>query len=331
MSQRYYGVPQENIHPVIREGNTAPEVETLFEEAKRREPPPSYGQRIALGLTLLREVDAKVALRWFDLLRRHWWPGPVYNGRGQYTVQARNLVLHQALQELSEWDRLLFWDADQVPPLWMPALPDIKWQGGFFTEYLQFLSATQTEKKVIGGLYFSREDYWQTDLFGKIKAGPHEPVAYWGNAEDGTYRYLTLQELAPMLQRRGFHRVKGAGTGCMLIDKAALLELAEVKAPKPIFEAPQLQPGQAGGGTGTQWTEDLYFCHEMETKLGNWIWLDSAMEVVHVAEIWITSAHYLESRGISTAPHPASFRAQQETPNRDNENERRKSRIILPR
>lgn len=321
-------VPQEQLHPVLEEGNRTPKaVVDILKTYTEREPAPGRGRRIALGLTLLRELDAKVALRWFQLLRSHWWSGPVYNGRGQYTVQARNLVLAQAFDDLDSWDDLLFWDADQVPPLIVPG-PGLAngWPGGWFTDYLDYLSATELDKQLMAGLYFSREDYWQTDQVGKVKAGPHEPIAYRRNP-DGSYGFLTLEELAPMLQKPGMYPVGGAGTGSMLIRKELLLELAELKSPLPVFEAPVLQPGSGAGGAGSQWTEDLYFCHEVQTRLHKTVWLDSAMQSAHVAEVWITAAHYLEARGIATSPHAQSIKR---TVDQTQENERRKSRIILP-
>lgn len=319
-------------HQTLEEGNRAPkEVQRIIEEYMAREPSPARGRRIALGETVLREVDGKAHLRWKQLLRSHWWPGPTYNGKGQYTVQARNLVLKQAFDDLHSWDDLLFWDADQVPPLIVPALPDIGWMGGFFTDYIDWLSLSQTDKPVIAGLYFSREDYWQLNEMGQVKAGPHEPLGYTANS-DGSYRFLREPEIIPMLQKRGMYRVAGAGTGSMLIRKEVLLALAEKKHPRAIFEAPMLEPGAPGGGPGSQWTEDLYFCHEVKKELGGQIWLDTAMESAHVAEMWITSAHYLDARGYQTAPHEDSLRGQMRQPvNQSRENERRRSKIILPR
>lgn len=313
-------------HQILEEGNRTPKaVQTIIEEYMAREPAPPRGRRIALGVTLLREVDAKAHLRWEQVLRSHWWPGPIFNGRGQYTVQGRNLVLKQAFAELDAWDDLLFWDADQVPPLVVPGPLPNGWAGGWFTDYIDYLSEHEKDKDVIGGLYFSREDYWQTDETGAIKAGPHEPVAY-GSSGENTYRYLTPAELVPMMQRPDLYPVKAVGTGSMLIRKELLLELAALKAPKAIFEAPELKPGELGGVVGSQWTEDVYFCHEVQTKLHKTIWLDSAMQSAHIAEIWITGAHYLEARGFGTQPHEQSFRAE----NHAKENERRKSRIIVP-
>ena len=321
-------VPQEQLHPVLEEGNKTPaHIVKILAEYAQREPPANRGLRIALGLTILREVDGKWAMRWMQALRSHWWPGPIYNGKGQYTVMARNYVLRQAFDDLDSWDALLFWDSDNVPPLVVPGPLPNGWSGGWFLSYLDYLVQTQEDKAVIGGFYPSREDYWQTDQLGKVKAGPHEPIAYRRNP-DGTYGFLSMEEVVPMLQRPNLYPIGGVGTGTMLIRKETLLDLAELKAPKPVFEAPELKPGESGGGPGSQWTEDLYFCHEVATRLKKTIWLDSALQSAHIAEVWITFAHYLEARGISTQPHEQSLKR---PINQSQENERRRSRIILPR
>lgn len=322
-------VPQEQLHPVLEEGNQTPKhILEILEHYAANEPPPRHSKRIALGLTILREVDGKWAMRWMQALRSHWWPGPIYNGKGQYTVMARNFVLRQAFDDLDSWEAVLFWDSDNVPPLIVPGPLANGWPGGWFLDYLDYLLEHEPDKGVIAGLYPSREDYWQTDQIGTIKAGPHEPVAYRRNP-DGTYGFLNFEELVPMLQKPGLYPVGGAGTGTMLIRKQVLLELAEMKLPKPVFEAPELKPGESGGGPGSQWTEDLFFCHEVATRLKKTIWLDSAMQTAHIAEIWITFAHYLEARGVGTAAHQQSMRAQ--PVNASRENERRRSRIILSR
>lgn len=88
--------------------------------------------------------------------------------------------------------------------------------------------------------------------------------------------------------------------------------------------------GQGGGDPGTQFTEDVFFCDEIQKRLGEWIWLDTAMQSAHIAEIWITSKHYLEAHGFNTEPHEQSLRERPPI-NQDRENERRKSRIVLPR
>lgn len=249
-------------------------------------------KRVALGLTLLREMDAVVALRWFELLRSYPWLGPTLNGRGQYTVQARNLVLEQAFARLDEWDSLLFWDADQLPPLYMPKHHDFP--GGYFTEYVESLT-----EGVIGGLYYSRED----DYDAAAGRFPHQPVAYYKGENEG-YRYLSLEELHPMLRERGKYKVDGIGTGSLLIQKDVLLRLRDLKAPRPIFEAPAVPA--ASGKPGWQWTEDLYFCKEV-TDMGEEVWLDAAMESGHRGDVWISTAIYLASRGVRSGPVPSDL------------------------
>ncbi len=328
-----------------------------------REPQPTLRPRIALGLTVLREVDAKLHVRWMNVLRSHWWPGAVYNGRSGFgAAMARNNVLKQFFEDHDngiEHDALLFWDSDQVPPLivpgplsWNGTRSQAPWQGGYFTEYLQWLIEEEPTKQVIGGLYFSREAHWDIDKEGKVRGSPHDPIAYWSPTGDG-YRHLTPQELVPMLQRPALYHVHAVGTGSMLIRKELLLRLRELKKPRAIFEAPMIgaraeqrhfelvdellaelgpegdaylmddvadrlkdlrkwMEGQGGGDAGSQFTEDVFFCDEVQKRLNEWIWLDTAMQSAHIAELWITSRHYLEANGFSVQPHPQSMRSTQE-------------------
>ncbi len=351
---------------VIKQGeSTPPEVLAMFANFAAKEPDPSRKPRIALGLTLMRQVDAKASLQWLTLLRAHWWPGPIFHARNAYVVQARNEVLRQAFLDEGSWDGLLFWDADQVPPVIVPgplawkASTGETWPGGIFTEYLQWLYENEPGKGVIGGLYPSREDLWELDKGGRVRQGPHEPIAY--KRVDKGYRHLSLEEMVPMLQRPALYRVDAVGTGSMLIRKETLLRLRDTKKPAPIFEAPVLgaqapqveldalkvaiEQANAGpakatlrhllerllghlGGEfgGLQWTEDIRFCHEVVELLGEEIWLDSAVQSAHIADKWIIMKDYLEARGLGTQAHEQSPVAVSHA----QENERRKSRIIVP-
>jgi hypothetical protein len=262
---------------------------------------------VALGLTLLEQTEAAVALRWIELLRAHPWLGPVYNGKGQYVVQARNIVLEQAFADKPEnWSGgLLFWDADQIPPMVIPGpLPDDPgWsEPGPFTAYIDHVA--ETSEDVTGGLYYSRITQFAFDHNNQVVGLPHEPVAYERN-EDGTYRHLSIEEMAPRLQRRGRYKVRGIGTGSMLIPQSILFKMRDAKHPDPIFEAPTLGAGEKGGVAGRQWTEDLYFCHQVEELLGGTIWLDTAMESGHLAKININTQHYLAARGVFNQRNPA--------------------------
>jgi hypothetical protein len=274
---------------------------------------------------------------WLTLTRNHWWPGPVYHARDMYVTQARNLVINEALANQDEWDDLLFWDADQIPPAvipgplsWAGTKSGKPWPGGFFTEYIQWIAEEEPAKKIIGGAYPSKEDFWEVTAEGHVVHGPHDPVAYWspggeGNLPGAGYHHLAPEQFISMLQRPALYRVHGVGTGSMLIRKEILLKLREIKG-GDVFEAPPAR-GSIGQAPGSQWTEDLYFCDEIQRKLGEWIWLDTAMQSEHLQRRPVSFKHYLEGRGMSTAPHPQSPRArglQQYLPSQ-------KSRIIVPR
>src|ERR1700674_5251242 len=113
---RYSALPDPR--NIIRDGETIPaQVAAMFSNFAMREPDSSRKPRIALGLTLMREVDSKAFLQWVTVLRNHWWPGPTFHARNAYVVQARNEVLRQAFADEGSWDALLFWDADQVLPV----------------------------------------------------------------------------------------------------------------------------------------------------------------------------------------------------------------------
>lgn len=317
-----------------------PAIEARFRGWAEKEPQPTRGVRIALGLTLLSSVDAEVFLRWVDLLRTHWWPGPVFHARDMYVTQARNLVLHKALKRKDEWEALLFWDADQLPGLavpgplpWQAANGEI-WKGGFLTDYLDWLVVAEPHKKVIAGLYYSKEDNWEVTEAGAIIHGPHDPVAYVSPEGKG-YHHLPEELIVPMLQRRGLYQVDGAGTGSMLIRKELIERMRELKG-GDIFEAPPSR-GEGDQVPGTQWTEDLYFCEQVRKELGETIWLDTAMESGHFQRRLVVSKTYLEAHGFTTAPHEQTSRAIIERDrnlrpvNQSQENERRRNRIILPR
>ena len=288
-------------------------IEERFASYAAKEPPPTQAGRVALGLTIVNDVQPEIFLRWITLLRSHWWPGPTYHARDMYVTQARNLVLHDALKESESWEALLFWDQDQLPPLLVPgplswqASNGEFWQGGFFTEYVQWLIKAEPHKKVIAGLYSSKQDDWEltNDDPPKIIMGPHDPVAY--TEENGGYHHLAEPEYLPMLMKRGLYQVDGAGTGSMLIRREIVERMRELKG-GDIFEAPPSR-GVADQIPGTQWTEDLYFCDQVRKELHETIWLDTAMESGHFQRKLRTAQDYLQAHGYTTTPHEQTSRA----------------------
>ena len=325
---------------VRRRGESAPpEVIARFQNYAVNEPTSTRPARIALGLTLLREVHSPVFLRWVNLLRSHWWPGPVYHARDMYVTQARNLILRDFLRERDYSDALLYWDVDQQPPLavpgplsWQASTGEV-WQGGWFTDYLQWVVGNEPHKKVLGGLYFSKQHDWELTEDGRIVAGPHEPVAYYSPRDSGGYRPLTTDELIPMLQRPAIYKVDAVGTGSMLIRKDVIERMAELKG-GDIFEAPPVR-NLNDQIPGSQWTEDTFFCEEVTKRLGEWIWLDTAMRSGHFADQLVTDQDYLQKRGYVTQPHEQATRAMIEQARIDAAEAKRErkaqSRIVLPR
>lgn len=281
--------------------------------------------KIGLGFTLLQQVDSFVMMRWVELLRSHYWPGPVLNGRGQYTAQARNIVVEQFMQRdrfplpnIDTWDSgelegLLFWDSDQLPTFHIPQ------RDGTFkvlTRHLQDVLLENPEKELFVGLYFSRETEFLRGANGQINEYPHSPVAY-ERVEDPRqrtgygYRYLShermVNEILPLEGRYRLHKIGGGGTGAMLIRKSLLERMAvadqqpkpppynrraEDQLPRPTFETPPVEHGRS-------WTEDLWFCDKAQhLDPPAEIWLDPANESAHQGDrIWIRSQHYLAAHG----------------------------------
>jgi len=229
---------------------------------------------ISLGLTLQRQVDSDVFLMWVGNLRRMPFLGPVYNGRSSYIAQARNIVVQQFLAETEDPSRaLLFWDADQVPPVGL----------GDGTPFLEHVLDLESQNlPAVGMLYFRREQ-------------PFEPVAYTRD-ERARYHHLTLEQMIPKLTVRGCYEVDAVGAGALLIQRRVLEHLQRVKAPRPIFETPMVDVEKEPGLAGLSWTEDTFFCYELQ-ELGYKIWLDTRGESAHIAEIPINARHYLPAHG----------------------------------
>lgn len=278
---------------------------------------------MALGLTTERDIRNLIFLRWIELLRSYDWPGPLFYARGAPGfAAARNIVIKQAWERFEEWDALLFWDSDQLPPMWFPwpkhsnvKLPGWETMAPLGNEnylaYLDRLLRDNPDKEVVAGIYFSRD-------LGFTEEPPFEPLAYASvpghDDEPDGFRRLAPSELGPMLHARGLYPVAGAGTGSMLIRKSVLVRLAEAKGltawledtkrkPAPMFEQQQLRSGQQAG---LQWTEDLYFCWELTHTLDPpvQLWLDTIGESAHQTDLWASSEHYLQARGMYAGGGP---------------------------
>lgn len=251
---------------------------------------------ISLGLLLDRGIDATTFISWIRNLRAHPWPGPTHEARRMYPVQGRNIVIRKFLEEEDPSPFLLFWDSDNFPP---EQLGD----GRPFLKYVDELA--ERNEPVIGFLYYRRDV-------------PHDPVAY-RFPEGKPPAPLDVNDMLPKLRVRGTYEVDAVGTGTMLIRRDVITHLKQHKAPKAIFETPQLTYDMQPNAEGLNWTEDMYFCRETR-DLGYKVWLDTAGECAHIAEIPINSRHYLPAHGVM-----GGNRAQQ-TPA-----EAARSRIIIPR
>lgn len=264
---------------------------------------------IALGIPTERAIHNYIFLRWLELLRSYDWPGPIFYVRGAPGfAAARNTIMGLAWASEEPWDALLFWDSDQLPPLAMPwpnhsnlRLPGWDTYAPLgpehFLHYLDRLLIENPDKEVVAGLYWSRD-------LGHDGKPPFEPLAYRAQPhEDGSpgFRHLSASEVVPMIEARGLYRVDGAGTGSMLIRRSVFERLREAKAGRPLFEQPMLTTGRQAG---LNWTEDLLFCHEISTLLDPpvEIWLDTCMESGHQTDVWVSTEHYLATRGMLRQP-----------------------------
>jgi len=266
----------------------------------------------ALAFTLGEEISSTIFIRFLQILRAgdYHWPGPVVFAKSAYTTQARNICIDDfiAHPDFAACRALLFWDSDQLPPAMIPR-PDgsLEW----FSQHVERILDENPDKMVIGGLYFNRNSEFKKTPDGqRFEEYPHEPVAYQRTTDEDTgvvgYKYLDIERMHQEILHKRFqlHQVGALGTGSMIIRKQVITELLTLKAPAAIFEAPPV-PRSYKIPSGRQWTEDLYFCEEVSQKLGYPIWLDSALESGHRGDqIWISSRHWYNARGVMTAPQP---------------------------
>lgn len=290
---------------------------------------------VALGFTLGEEISSTIFIRWLQILRAgdYHWPGPIVFAKSAYTTQARNICVDDfmAHPDYPLCRALLFWDSDQLPPAMIPR-PDgsLEW----FSQHVDRMLDENEDKMVIGGLYFNRNSEFKRTPDGtKFEEYPHEPVAYERHADEETgitgYKYLDIDRMHKEILHDRFHlhAVGALGTGSMIIRKQVFEELLALKAPENVFEAPPV-PRSYKIPSGRQWTEDLYFCEEVSQRLNYPIWLDSAMESGHRGDqIWISSRHWYNARGVTTAPQRPVPESDQARLNAAIEKRQRKSKM----
>lgn len=249
----------------------------------------SHGEavRLAVGFTTERGINNLIFLRWLELLSDYPATVDITYARGAPGfAAARNIVMRRFWETTA--DALLFWDSDQLPPRW------VRYRGEQIPtlDYLHRVMADEPDKEVIAGLYWSRD----IGVAGEL---PFEPLAYefspaQGDEPEG-FRRCSVQTMVKYVGERGLYPVAAAGTGSMLIRRSVLERLRDAKAPAPLFEQPQLGSGRQ---REWQWTEDLFFCHELRTRLDPpvQVWLDSRLESGHQTDVWVNAEHYLATR-----------------------------------
>lgn len=264
---------------------------------------------IALLMVGRSTVPFRVLGNWIEALRRYHWPGPSFiypeiyaAGAWIGVVPVRNIVTYRALQDRS-WTHLLSIDADHI------------------VHHLVFQRAKQLARdpraRVVGGAYYGR-DY------------PFEVQAWGERVEDGVL-FVRPELLVPGLQGdwtdipldwlhypvgggAPLLRVAGVGTGCMLIERTVLEELAERRGAGNVWHADSipwerqvamLEAGQSFSGV---MTEDINFCLDVAAQLDVQVWLDldQRMETGHLGEEPRDRRHYLASHQlvIREGSHP---------------------------
>lgn len=215
-------------------------------------------------MALKGPVEPAVLVAWIRVLRDHPWPGPIYDWRDLYPVQARNKITEKFLQGPA--DALLMFDSDQIPPLMC--------LDGSRTRYMAEILEAITEPVVCGLVY--------------MRDPPYEPTAY--EFKHGRRYFLSSDDMARRVRHRSMTQVEAA-CGSVLIQRRVLEHLQRSKAPREIWEAtPEYEMD-----------ETWQFCAEVR-ELGYKIWLDTRWEAGHVEKRIIGSREYFEEHGYAIEP-----------------------------
>jgi hypothetical protein len=211
-------------------------------------------------MPLEKIVWGEVFKQWLGMLRQSFWEGPLFIFRGGYIVHARNEITHRALLR-GDWDDLLWIDSDIVPDVNLPTrVAELTASGPYLAP----------KGGVICGAYYGREYPFEVQLYTA-----HPEVEGLRFIHPATWMTVLEESFKARAERReaGLATVGGGGTGLMLIRRDVLERMAEFKGAEGVWEAPRLDPElrkrvQAGGDDRGFWTEDVYFCVEVNRRLG---------------------------------------------------------------
>jgi hypothetical protein len=189
-------------------------------------------------------------------------------GNDALITRCRNTLVHQFMTR-SDASHLLFVDADI----------------GFTAA--DIASLLRAEKPVIGALYPLREHFWDEVTTDLIYAGETPGTAclrYVGESD--------VMRATPPYQDGGLLRVAYAGTGFLMIARAAIANLitAYPQTRYRRIDAPLQPPGpdaphalfdcMIDPASGTYLSEDFAFCQRFR-DIGGEIWIDRSIRLSH--------------------------------------------------
>jgi hypothetical protein len=246
-------------------------------------------RRVAIAMAIEKVAPGDVLGQWLELLRRTYWPGPIFKLRPAYIVQARNGLTKQALLR-GDWDDLLWVDSDILPDTGLPSR---------IAELVERPDYNAPAGGVVCGAYYGREYPFEVQLYNQhpeLEGLQFIHPSRWLPALAHSKRCYEAHQSAPLLP------CGGGGTGLMLIRRDVLERMAEMKGPGSIWETPALEPAlaervRAGGDERDHWTEDVWFCVEVNKRLGVQVMADTDFRFSGAHENYdrIGPQHYIAS------------------------------------
>jgi hypothetical protein len=258
-------------------------------------------RRIALAMIVEKQAAGDVLGQWLEILRRSWWPGPVFRMRPIYVVWGRNSITAGALDRPGDdWTDLYWIDSDMLPDV---GLVSRLYELTSMPEYLA------PDGGVICGSYYGRGYPFELQLFEKR---PQEqglffipPQRWLPLLEQARRLYLELKS-APLLP------IGGGGTGSMLIRRDVLQRMQDLKGRGQVWDTPPIPPEmlaklKAAGEDkpGGTWSEDVWFCVEVAEKLGIQVYADTDLRLssAHMWEDRVGPNHYVAGHSVPNGYH----------------------------
>jgi len=147
-------------------------------------------QKVLVGFPLYHQVPANWFTRWESLDRTHLAGTVVINGA--YIITAMNMMADLALKHEGDWDRLLVYEHDMMPP----------------TNAITRVAHHGDEHDIVGCMYFSHTP-------------PHFAFAYI-EYEDGVTDPLSASTVQAWCDKPGLYPVSSVGFGLTSISRRVL-------------------------------------------------------------------------------------------------------------